>query len=293
MGRSTLDIAHFALAEEMSYLNPHTLLEAVLECRHDPMWDRGRLAYRDGAGKLHGLKDATDNNLFLSIAAIGTSSTFWLGTSIHSKHPLVRAAVARNPKVLTSDYCLSVRWMSRFDESRIVREAAKSRRQDREMRASNMKGVPSAVADLSVAYLTLLEQLYHLAYAQLAATEQVKELTAALYGAPSELIETINSQLQPIQAYGARISSAIDGLLPKFQTVLFIMRQVENASEMRDHLAQFNVSSVDTVLSRLPDIMSDAAQELNRLYQEVDIQIDQLDHTDDIERLLARGKNAK
>ncbi|MHB1731840.1 MAG: hypothetical protein ACYCU8_00030 [Ferrimicrobium acidiphilum] len=292
MGRSTLEIANFVLAEEMSYLNPHTFLEAVVQYRHNPMWDRGRLAYRDGTGKLHDMKDALDNNLFLSIAAIGTSSTFWLETAFKSSHPLVRASAARNPKAMASGR-FGERWMSRFDKSRIVREAAKSRLQDREMRASNMRGVPSAVADLSVAYLMLLEQLYHLSSAQLAATEQVKELTAALYGAPSELIEIINSQLQPIQAYGARISSAIDGLLPKFQTVLFIMRQVENASEMRDHLAQLNVSSVDTVLSRLPDIMADAAQELNRLYQEVDIQIDRLDHTDDIERLLAQGKNAK
>ena len=289
MGSSALEIANFALAAEMSSLNPQTLFEVVWKYRRDPKWLGGWLYYRDIAGKLQVLDDATDNNLFLSIAAIGTTSTFWLEAAFKSSHPLVRASAARNPKAIAS----GVRRIARFDESRIVREAAKSRLQDREMRASNMKGVPSAVADLSIAYLTLLEQLYHLASVQLAATEQVKELTAALYGAPSELIETINSQLQPIQAYGACISSAIDGLLPKFQTVLFIMRQVENASEMRDHLAQFNVSSVDTVLSRLPDIMSDAAQELNRLYQEVDIQIDQLDRTDDIERLLARGKNAK
>ena len=292
MGSPTFEIANFALAAEMSYLNPHTFLEAVVQHRHNPKWYKDWFHYRDIAGKLQPLPDATDNNLFLSIAAIGTTSTFWLEAAFKSSHPLVRASAARNLKTIDSGH-FGVRWMSRFDESRIVREAAKSRLQDREMRASNMKGVPSAVADLSIAYLTLLEQLYHLASAQLAATEQVKELTEALYGAPSELIEIINSQLQPIQAYGARISSAIDGLLTKFQTVLFIMRQVENASEMRDHLAQFNVSSVDTVLSRLPNIMSDAAQELNRLYQEVDIQIDQLDHTDDIERLLARGKNAK
>jgi hypothetical protein len=70
-----------------------------------------------------------------------------------------------------------------------------------------------------------------------------------------------------------------------------MMHQVESASEIKDHIAQFNNSGIETVMAKLPSIMADAVGEIDRLYREADIQIGALSDMDEIDHLLAQGNN--
>ncbi len=290
--KSSLMMASLVSMEQVSGLNPQQFIAMVSMVAKDPMiksWSEWKPVYRDRSYNVHHLDD---NNLILSIAAIGSESAYWKRAAKMSPHPLVRASLAKNSRVLASNRVL-IRWLSLFDRSPVVREAAKSSLTNRSMRTSGMNDIPTAIADLSIAYITLLKELNHLASAQIAVADQIKDLTEALYGAPRDLVDDINQQLERMQSYSRHIMDTLTELLSKFQTVLFFMRQVEHASKLQDNLTQFDRSAVDAIATRLPSIMADVAQEIDRLYQEVDIQIDLLDGTDEIERLLAKGRNAE
>jgi sugar-specific transcriptional regulator TrmB len=155
------------------------------------------------------------------------------------------------------------------------------------MRTSNVTGVSPAVADLSVAYLTLLEELYHLVSAYHAVTVQIQELTLSLRAVHRDLTESVTDQLQRMKTYSARITETIDALFPKLQSVMFMLHQVECASEIKNHLAHFNDSGVDAVVAKLPTLMADAASEIDQLYREADIEVSMLSNMNEIDRLLA------
>jgi hypothetical protein len=243
--------------------------------------DETYYGYEDGDGKICRL----DNNFLHCIVAISAKYKGWVDKELVSSHTLVRASLALNFRIPSDGKYMKS--LSRRDKSSIVREAAKSNLERRPMRTSNITGVSPAVADLSVAYLTLLEQLYHLASAYLAVTAQIQELTISLRAVHGDLTEAIADQLQRMQTYSTRITETIDALFPKFQSVMFMLHQVECASEIKNHLAHFNDSGVDAVVAKLPSIMTDAAGEIDQFYTEADIQVNMLDHTDEIDRLLA------
>jgi len=282
----SLAVASLASMEEMSTIDSRRFVEMVSGLRHGPSFWGDRPGYRDGRGVTVYL----DNKFSYSVAAISTDSPHWMAMTLVSHHPLVRASLALNHNLLASNRKI-VANLSRIDQSSIVREAANSSLEKRPMRASNIKTISPVVADLSIAYLTLLQQLYHMSAAYLAVSAQVQELTVSLRSVPRELADTVNDQLQRMKAYEKRIQETIDGLLPKFRSVLFMMRQVESASEIKDHIAQFNNSGIETVMAKLPSIMADAVGEIDRLYREADIQIGALSDMDEIDHLLAQGNN--
>jgi len=284
----SLAVASLASMEEMSTIDSRRFVELVSGLRHGPSFWGDRPGYRDGQG----VPVYLDNKFSYSVAAISTDSRHWMEMTIDSHHPLVRASLALNHNLLASNQKLVV-WLSRRDKSSIVREAAKSSLKKRPMRASNIKTISPVVADLSIAYLTLLQQLYHMSAAYLAVSAQAQELTASLRSVPLELADAVNDQLQRMNAYEKRIKETIDSLFPKFQSVLFMMRQVESASEIKDHLAQFNNSGIETaVVAKLPSLMADAVGEIDQLYREADIQVDALSSDmDEIDLLLAQGNN--
>jgi len=239
--------------------------------------------YRDSEGTFHFL----NNNFLHCIVAMSTTSQFWANAERRAAHPLVRASIALNRQRIP---VRRERFVAMFlhDTSSIVREAAKSKLKRRPMRASNITGVSPAVADLSVAYLTLLEELYHLVVAYRVVTVQIQELTLSLRAVHSDLTEAVTNQLQRMQTYNTRIAETIDALFPKFQSVMFMLHQVECASEIKNNLAHFNNSGVDAVVAQLPTLMADAVNEIDQLYREADIEVSMLSNIDDeIDRLLA------
>jgi hypothetical protein len=241
--------------------------------------------YQDYAGIVH----CIDNSFLHCLVALSTNSWVWASTELRSSHPLVRGSLALNHKLLSIDKKYFAR-MSRRDESAIVREAANASLEKRPMRASNITGVSTAVAELSVAYLTLLQQLYHLSAAYLAVAVQIQELTMSLMTVQKDLTGAIGDQLQRMEAYSARIDETLNSLFPKFQGVNYMLRQMESASEINEHLTSVNSSGVDAVVAGLPSIMADAAEEIDQLYKESDIQVNMLGDMDEIDRLLERGK---
>jgi hypothetical protein len=243
---------------------------------------RKRAGYRDSRGAVHRL----DNYFLHCIVAMSTNSRFWANTERRASHPLVRASIALNrQRILVRREGFVT--MSLRDKSSIVREAAKSNLERRPMRTSNVTGVSPAVADLSVAYLTLLEELYHLVSAYHAVTVQIQELTLSLRAVHRDLTESVTDQLQRMKTYSARITETIDALFPKLQSVMFMLHQVECASEIKNHLAHFNDSGVDAVVAKLPTLMADAASEIDQLYREADIEVSMLSNMNEIDRLLA------
>ena len=240
--------------------------------------------YQDSTGIIHHL----DNDLLHCLVAISTTSWGWADKERDSPHPLVRSSLALNKKLLSINNRYFVR-LSKDDRSAIVREAAKSHLEKRPMRASNITGVSTAVAELSVAYLTLLEQLYHLSSAQLAVAVQVQELTMSLMTVQRDLTGAISDQLQRMQTYSTRIDETLDSLFPKFQGVNYMLHQLESASNINEHLTSVNNSGVDVVVSGLGSIMADASVEIDQLYRDSDSQINLLGNVDEIDRLLDRG----
>ncbi len=283
-----LAIASLTSIERMSTFDSRRFVELVAGLRHGPSFWGDRPCYRDSRGSMTYL----DDKFSYSVAAISTDSRHWIELVIDSSHPLVRASLALNHNLVRSHRKLLV-GLSRLDESSIVREAAKASLEKRPMRASNIKTISPVVADLSIAYLTLLQKLYHLSAAYLAVSAQVQELTVTLKNAHRNLNDTIQDQLHRMQTYKKRIKETIDGLLPKFQSVFFMMRQVECASEIKDHLAYFNSSGVEAVVALLPSIMADAVCEIDQLYREADIQVSALEDVDEIDRLLKLGVGTK
>jgi len=280
----SLAMVSLASAEQVAIIDSRRFIDLVSGLRHGPSFCGDRPYYRDSDGRMTYL----DSNLTFCITALCTSSRYWVSMVTSSSHPLIRASLALNQKELTTNRKAVVR-LSRHDPSFIVREAAKSSLQRRPMRASDIKGVSSTVADLSVAYLTMLQQLYHLSSAYLAVEAQVQELTVSLQSAHRDLRDAVADQLRRMQTYKSRIRETVDGLLPKFQSVMFMMRQVECASEIGDHLSLFNNSGVEAVVSKLPSLMADALGEIDRLYANADVQVGALGGTDDIDRLLKLG----
>ena len=165
-----LAIASLTSIERMSTFDSRRFVELVAGLRHGPSFWGDRPCYRDNRGSMTYL----DDKLSYSVAAISTDSRHWIELVIDSPHPLVRASLALNHNLIRSDRKLLV-GLSRLDESSIVREAAKASLEKRAMRASNIKTISPVVADLSIAYLTLLQQLYHLSAAYLAVSVQVQD----------------------------------------------------------------------------------------------------------------------
>jgi hypothetical protein len=258
-----------ASIDQVAALNANVLVDLVSAMRHGPSFNGDRPFYRDRRGTINYL----DSNFFRCIAAIGTDSSHWRTVVKSASHPLVRASLAQNTRVLAIDRKLIV-WQSRHDESPIVREAAKSNLSGRPMSARNIKGISPAVAELSVAYLTLLRQLHHLACARLAIISQIQELSAVLRAVPKEIVDTVNNQLTQMHDYDNRVVNTINALLPKLQSVIFIMRQVDNAIAIQEHLVDLNNSAAGLAIADLPNIMIDAVQEINRLHQDANIRMD-------------------
>jgi hypothetical protein len=132
-----------------------------------------------------------------------------------------------------------------------------------------------------------MKELYHLVTARRAVTVQIQELTLSLMAVHQDLTEAVTAQLQRMQTYSKRITETIGALFPKLQSVVFMLHQVESASEIRNHLTHFNNSGVDAVVAQLPSLMADAVSEIGQLYREADIEVSMLGNADEIDRLLA------
>jgi len=236
------------------------------------------------------------------LVALSDNADEHVQLAMTSQHPLVRAAFGRNarmrdvkPKLLSG--------LARLDPNPLVREAALSNLEQRPMRLSNLAHIPDAVANLGMGYLTLLQQLHNLSCAYIAVVSQANELEFVLPRSPKansqEIADTVRERLDQMRAHGAQLLETIEQVLPQFQNVLFMMNQIEYSTKIHDHLERFNKSGIDTMLAQLPGILVASGAEIDRLYDEINLQLSVLAHTDglsigvtdSIDRLLEQGQN--